>query len=304
MTIKDLFSKRSRRDRGEMVDVFTYDILPAKLRAQLVHLITDAIGSENSPLAELAYEEIWQVLRREHGVFELARGYSPAEQLRNLIVGELNVELVLDAVELLFQFIDEHKNDPSFGRRARKAIDCVEAINDLNARFLENGVGYQFESGGVLRVDTQITHQELVKPALNLLNDKKFKGANEEFLKAHEHYRHGRHKESVVEALKAFESAMKAICDKNKWKYEASASAKALIDACFTNGLVPGYLQAEYSSLRSLLESGLPPTRNKEGGHGQGGEPIEMPAYVARYALNMAASNILFLFEADKVKSP
>jgi hypothetical protein len=44
----------------------------------------------------------------------------------------------------------------------------------------------------------------------------KFDGANEEYLKAHEHYRHRRNKECLTECLteclKAFESTMKIIC--------------------------------------------------------------------------------------------
>jgi hypothetical protein len=50
-----------------------------------------------------------------------------------------------------------------------------------------------------------------VKPALSLLHDAGFDGPADEFMKGFEHYRHGRNKEAVAEALKAFESTMKAI---------------------------------------------------------------------------------------------
>ena len=46
-----------------------------------------------------------------------------------------------------------------------------------------------------------------------------YAGANDEFLRAHEHYRHKRHKECLNECLKAFESMMKAICKKRRWPY-------------------------------------------------------------------------------------
>jgi hypothetical protein len=55
-------------------------------------------------------------------------------------------------------------------------------------------------------------------------------------------------------------------------------------------------------SIRSLLESGLPSVRNKLGGHGQGTEPVDAPEYFARYALNLAATSILFVAEADQAK--
>ena len=55
-------------------------------------------------------------------------------------------------------------------------------------------------------------HKQVTVPLLNLTHHKKFKGANEEYLKAHEHYRNGRNKECLTDCLKAFESAMKIIC--------------------------------------------------------------------------------------------
>ena len=63
-----------------------------------------------------------------------------------------------------------------------------EAINQLNHRFREHGVGYQYKSGKIIKVDSEFTHSEVVKPAMSFLSDPIYKGANEEFLNAHEHY--------------------------------------------------------------------------------------------------------------------
>ena len=86
-----------------------------------------------------------------------------------------------------------------------------EAIAELNTRFREHGVGYQYESGEIIRVDSQLLHSEVVKPALALLTSKEYEGANTEFLKAFEHYRKNDTKECLNECLKAFESTMKAL---------------------------------------------------------------------------------------------
>lgn len=141
---------------------------------------------------------------------------------------------------------------------------------------------------------------EAVKPTLAILREKIYRGANEEFLKAHEHYRHGRHKECLNEALKSFESVMKAICAKHKWTFDQNDTAKSLIDICLKNGLIPQYLQSQFSSLRSVLESGIPTVRNKLGGHGQGASITNVTEPMARYALNLTASNILFLAEHER----
>jgi hypothetical protein len=76
-------------------------------------------------------------------------------------------------------------------------------IEELNQRFKENGVGFQYEEGELVRVDSDLLHAEAVKPALTLLRTKRYAGPREEFLRAYEHYRHERHEEALTEALKA-----------------------------------------------------------------------------------------------------
>jgi hypothetical protein len=135
---------------------------------------------------------------------------------------------------------------------------------------------------------------------LALLSEKRFKGPNEEYLTAHEHYRHGRHKECLVDCLKAFKSTIKTICDARGWTYDAWATAKDLIAVCFDRGLFPTYLQSQLGSLRSLLESGVPTVRNRTSGHGQGVEVVDVPEELAGYGMHLTASNILLIVEADK----
>jgi len=40
----DLFSKRQKRSRGEVPDVYQYKTIPEVLRVQIVHIIRDAFG--------------------------------------------------------------------------------------------------------------------------------------------------------------------------------------------------------------------------------------------------------------------
>ena len=94
---------------------------------------------------------------------------------------------------------------------------------------------------------------------------------------------------------------MKAICDMRGWQYDKDRStAKALIKICFDNELIPQIWESHYSTLRSLLESGVPTGRNKLGSHGQGTAPTSVPNYLAAYMLHMTATTIVFLAEAEK----
>jgi len=312
MAVFDLFSKRQKRLRGEVPDVYQYDDIPSSLRVQIAYIIKDALGDSGNQETVESFQWIHNILCREYGKLSLSNNSSLRhrdsssiyinyiEEVINFILTTNDPEQILDITELSFRLIDEAYRDYQVRRRLQSKIHPDEAIEELNARFMEHRVGYQYESGEIIRVDSQFIHSEAVKPVLHLLSDDRFKGVNEEFLRAHEHYRHGRYKECLNDCLKAFESTMKTICDKQVWSYQPGDTAKKLINVCFQNQLIPTYLQDQFSSLRQSLESGVPTVRNKLGGHGQGSQPIIVPQYFAAYQLHMTASTILFLVEAEK----
>ena len=311
MPIIDIFSKRQKKLRGETPDVYTYDDLPDPLRVQIVYIWMDALvtyqhGSKQQ--AEEAYKFIVEYLCREYGVFKLARTVAGTvyedrryvDELQTFFRNERDIEKALDAVELSFRVIDQHTRDTRhLGRRdaSRRADDAIE---ELNHRFREHGVGYQFTNGRIIRIDSEFIHAEIVKPALKLLDQQHYAGAQEEFLKAHEHYRKGNAKEALSESLKAFESVMKAICEKRGWRCSNNATSKHLIQACLDNELIPSFWQSHYLSLRKLLESSVPTGRNRLSGHGQGAKPVSVPNHLVAYMLHMTASAIVFLAEAEK----
>lgn len=305
MAIFDLFSKRQKKLRGEVPEVYQYETIISPLRVQIVHIIRDTIGKDriyNSDYAASAYRFLHESFCREYGVFTLKEyADTDAEAVFDYFLNCSEVDRVIDIVELSFKVINTHVRDDSYRYHTSRRMEPDEAIQDLNTRFKEHGVGYQFESNEIVRVDSQYLHAEAVKPTLILLgNEKRFKGANEEFLKAHEHYRHGRYKESLVDSLKAMESVMKSICHTQKWPYNQTDTAKKLIDILFQQNLIPTYLQSQFSSLRTLLESGVPTVRNKLGGHGQGAASITVTESLASYALHLSAANILLLARLEK----
>lgn len=300
----EIFSKRQKRLRGEVPDIYQYDIIPEPLRVQIVHIMNDALGDNKNSETQAIYKTIHKILCREYGRFSLESefnlwGGEYGKDVTKFLVNASNTEEALDVVELTFQFIDRHYRNLHVIRKTDPIITPDQAIEELNARFKEHGVGYQYESGQIIRVDSQIIHDNAIKPALYLLSDARFKGANEEFLQAHEHYRHKRYKECLNGCLKALESTMKTICDNQGWTYNSRDTAKKLIGICFQNNLIPIFLETQLSSLRQNLESGIPTVRNKLGGHGQGSEKVIVPEYFASYQLNMTASTILLLVEAE-----
>jgi len=301
VAIFDLFSKRQKELRGDIPDVYTYDKLPYALRVQIVHIWRDTLGDEEQYCDRLcggkvieAYQSIVNILCREYGLFQLPTAEKYDErmymtELCNYLLQEEEVDKQLDVVELSFRCIDK---SPYY--------HADSAISELNIRFKEHGIGFQFIEGKVVRVDSELLHVKVVKPALRLLNEKNYHGAQQEFLSAYEHYTNGKHKESLNDCLKSFESTMKAICEKHKWNYQPNNTSKVLIQVCFDNGLVPKFWQQQLSSLRSMLESSIPTGRNKLSGHGQGTVPTTVPDYLVAYMLHMTASTLVFLTTAEK----
>jgi hypothetical protein len=173
-------------------------------------------------------------------------------------------------------------------------------ISELNHRLREGGVGYQYENGVIIRMDSQFVHAEITKKALSLLSSKHFSGAEDEFLSAYKHYRHSECKDAIVDVGASVESTMKCICDSLRWKYEKGARASNLIKVLRDHRLFPDYLDKSFDQFLAILKSGLPEIRNNEGSHGQGSVPKRVPAHVAAYALHFAATNIVFLVECMK----
>jgi len=309
MKVFDLFSKRQKKLRGEVTDVYTYDTIAQPLRVQVIHIWRDTLGNERQyqdryveghQEAQTAYTFIVETLCREYGLFVLPpaepyRGRNCLEELANFLLNENDSKRVLDAIELSFRYIDK------ITRKERGYALSDKEIAELNVRFREQGVGYEYDDGELIRIDSQLLHTETVKPALALLRaEPAYAGAQAEFLTAHEHYRHGRTKEALAECLKALESLMKAICTKRGWTYDPNATANTLIKILFDKGLVPSFWQQHFAALRSTLEAGVPTGRNKLGGHGQGVEVIQVPEHIVAYVLHLTASAIVFLGAAER----
>ena len=298
MAIIDLFSKRMKRKRGEFPDVYTYDTIPRELRIQVVHILESELSAASRFTHGFQYfETVVVALRHEYGVFRLPNNndYQYDETSSELVaffLSEENIDRVIDVIE--YSFDERH-----FWRS--RPLELDSSIRELNQRFREHGVGYQLENGKIIKMTDEFTHSNIVKPALQLLSDPIFDGANQEFLKAHEHYRKGDSKESMNECLKAFESVMKVICDKHNWTYEHKKSTSSiLLKTCFENGLISRVWESEFNSLITLLQSGIPTGRNTISGHGQGKTVTNPDDEVVEFMMNMTASSITFLCQADK----
>lgn len=310
-----LWSKRYEKPK-EGADVYEYDKLPDPFRKQVIHILVSTLGNYNALyalshayLSEPSANQRWKTLflrfTREMGVFHLGKNpnANPFEQCVEYLQIAPSKE-TLDFINCAFEFINEDlRRDSEYmvhvPGQGYQLQFVNEAIEELNLRFQEHSLGYQFLNGQLVQKNNQYLHEEAVVPALTLLSNPQFHGAQEEFLKAHQHYREQRYKEAVAEASKAFESTMKSILDERKWPYEKDKdTATKLVGALLKNHLIPQMVQDQFNQLGGLLKGGIVTVRNKTSGHGQGTKPVVLPGYVAEYALHLAATNIVFLVHA------
>lgn len=298
--VTDLFFKRAKKERGELPDIYQYDKLPEKLKIQIVHIWKGSIGEDYSDIYVSSdnikyYKNVYNILCKELGVFQLGVGDTYFQQIGNYFLEDDDVEISLSIIELMMWCIDAYYKNKYYSKD-----DFQKIIDELNERFKENGIGYQYENKKIIRIDSQYLHTEAVKPALTLLGNPIYQGAQQEFLNAHEHYRHQRYQEAMIDCLKAYESTLKIILKKRKWEYKDTDTADALTGKIMQKGLIPDYWQQYFKSLKNTLTSGVPTARNKEAGHGQADEIRNIPDYLASYILHITASAIVFLIKAEE----
>lgn len=324
--VLDLYSKRKKRsEMAGKTESYKYDDIPKEFRVQAICVFVETVIKISNirilrPDLNNMYvynssrfqSDFWQGihynLAKEYGRFRLSdESEDPFEQVQHFF---LNVSTptnkLLDVVGYTFQFM---KSEAKFKSRnsvnvTQKATTIInEAIEELNTRFEEHALGYELSSNfQIIEKSSKFVHKEIVKTSLELLHEFDFRGASNEFLSGHSHYRKGKYKEAINDALKSFESTMKTICEKKGWtEYKKANGASQLIDIMFEKELIPNFMRSHFNNLVQALKDGLPTVRNKvAAAHGQGEAITGVPRSLAQYALNLAATNIVFLVESYK----
>ena len=189
-----IFSKRQHTSPSETI--------PDELRVQIFYIwekVWETAYYNNfgelqlSLLAYDAFRLIEMTLREQYGVLSLDEDDDPDEDgygcyrvVRKLLLETEDTGKVIDVIEVSFRYIDQEIREKFYGPKgdlldeifgtSRRDIspDSIppdEAIDQLNGRFREHNVGYQYESGQIVKGDSPDSHSEVVKPAEELPNN-------------------------------------------------------------------------------------------------------------------------------------
>jgi hypothetical protein len=279
---------------GERMVFFSGPLLPDQTRGQVLHVLKRALGV--GPFAD----EFWRVVvdryDYEMGTSNLDVGSAPAELSVDHFIRHTDGVESLDLVALALLVAQWSEGHISSGQRgdAGVTMGAKVAEEEVN-RFLEEGrVPYQFVRARWVHVPSGYVHQEMVRPALDVLARDGFAGALEEFKRALDHARDGRTKEAATEATKALESTMKCICDAQGWTYPENINAQPLFHLLVDHGLIADWMESGFMGVVAI--------RNRRGAHGQGADSQPLAPYVADLAVNLAASYILVLVAAHDAR--
>lgn len=249
----------SQRQRGEDVpDVLQYDDLPVEFRNQFMYILSDVCNSANDELAMFLAKQYC----REKGFRNLG-GYTihdsrTARLAFDKYIDDSTTDELLDLIDFICNMLN-WRIDPTKPKQYAVSYEMIYAIQraftELNDRFKQHNLGYEVTNGQLMRIDNQTVHAQYVKPALQLLCDEEFAGAEEEYRNAFEARRAGNNKDAILNAGKCFESVMKTICEK-KYNIDAkNLAAKNLLDTLKDNCFFPEYMNNHLNKVIETLKN-------------------------------------------------
>lgn len=250
------------------------------------------VTDSNLLYIEEIYQHVHKVLSHEEGVESLIPGRITKDNFAEFVIDKAPPNLAIKAIEEAFACL----NHIATQRPESEVASRFEAAcGELNRRFHQHGVRYRYESGRIVRVDSDWIHTEVVGPAIGLIANPKYAAAHQEFNDAQKHYQAGDNKECLNACGRAFESCLKIICDEQGWKYKTGAVVKDLLPIVEKHNLFPAGKVGKV--VMRLMRNTIPQLRNELSGHGAA-QKIEVPDYAAAYGLHLTASNIVLLVAA------
>lgn len=301
-----LFSRRNL----PVPDQYRYEI-PENARIRLIHTIRERAEDYHSHLDFRGLmDDVQNQLIKAYGQLRTQRRGSSGHPALDHFVN-CDHEEVLDFLVMCFQ--------------TRGQAGGQRTVDELNRIFEDENIGYELTPFGeeqledsypdwrpagtgpklptfryifptAIKKDEKILHQEMVKPCLHALSDKRFGTANGELLSAFEEYRKGEYGDAITDAGAAFESVLKIICTAKKWPYDKEKdTCSRILDICREKGLLHGFY-------KQILE-GTATIRNKVGdAHGKGPKS-EYPATkeLAEHMLYTVCNNINLVISLAKL---
>lgn len=176
------------------------------------------------------------------------------------------------ALEVIEQFVEKLAPD--------RASPFQAEVNDAMVAF---ECPWRLSSGRFFQIDAAFFQDEIIQKAEDLLCERGFEGAHNEFREAREDLTDGETKDVIFKAFKSFESTLKTVVKQN------SGDVTELLKLFRESGFMEDIPEDKARAITKVLGS-IAILRNELGGHGQGDAVVEVPRPYAVLSVHLAGA--------------
>jgi hypothetical protein len=197
------------------------------------------------------------------------------------------------ALEVIEQFFEEVAGFGDTGKTS--AVRFQLEVNEAMVAF---ECPWRLSDGRFFQVDSEFLHDELVQKGEDVLRERGFEGAHDEFREAREDLSDGQTKDAILKAFKSFESTLKTVLEKR------SGDVSELLRLFREAGFMDDIPDAPAKALCKQVLASLAILRNELAGHGQGNEVVDVPRPYAVLAVQLAGALNQFIVDQHLRKTP
>lgn len=196
------------------------------------------------------------------------------------------------ALEVIEQFVEEVAGFGDSGKE--NAVRFQAEVNEAMVAF---ECPWCLSSGRFFQIDAAFFQGEIVQKGEDLLCERGFEGAHNEFREAREDLSDGETKDVIFKAFKSFESTLKTVVKQN------SGDVADLLRLFRETGFMDDIPEDKSKAIIKVLGC-IAILRNELGGHGQGNAVVAVPRSYAVLAVHLAGSLNQFILNQYLRKVP
>lgn len=192
------------------------------------------------------------------------------------------------ALEVVEQFEEELSTFGEHGSSKDRALQFQAEINDAMRDF---ECPWRLSDGRFFQIDAEFFQTEIIQKGEDILREKGFEGAHDEFREAREDLVDGKNKDAILKAFKSFESTLKTMLNQH------SGDIMELLRLFREKGFMDDIPEAPGKAIGRAVLGSLATLRNELAGHGQGNAVLDVPRHYAVLAIHLAGSLNQFVLD-------
>jgi len=183
------------------------------------------------------------------------------------------------ALEVIEQFAEELAG---FGDSGKE--NAVKFQGEVNEAMVAFECPWRLSDGRFFQIDAEFFHEEIVRKGEDMLRERGFEGAYDEYREAREDLSDGKAKDAILKAFKSFESTLKTVLG------TLSGDVTDLLRLFREAGYMDDIPEAQAKAMTKQVLASIATLRNELAGHGQGNTVLEVPRPYAVLAVHLAGA--------------